>query len=120
MNKKVAATFSALAMTTGLLAMSGAATTAGAADGCNTNTVSGTARSATGARGQLFELRYNGSGTNTCAWGRVTNGSPGMHLWVDRSSDGGRTWEPQLGWRASSRGPSVLRVGSGAARRSLV
>ncbi|RPF33796.1 hypothetical protein [Streptomyces sp. TLI_185] len=106
MNKKVAATVSALVMTTGLLAMSGA-TTASAADGCNTDVVSGTARSATGGRGQLFELRYNGSGTNTCAWGRVTNGSPGMHVWVDRSSDGGRTWEPQLGWREIDAGTSV-------------
>ena len=106
MNKKVAATVSALAMTTGLLAMSGA-TTASAADGCSTNTVTGTARSAIGARGQLFELRYNGSGNNTCAWGRVTNGAVGMHVWVDRSSDGGRTWEPQLGWREVESGTSV-------------
>jgi hypothetical protein len=106
-NKKLAATVSALAMTTGLLAMSGAGTTASAADGCNTNVVTGTARSATGARGQLFELRYNGSGTNTCAWGRVTNGFVGMHVWVDRSSDGGRTWEPQLGIRRVDAGTSV-------------
>lgn len=46
MNTKVAATVSALAMTTGLLAMSGAATTATAADGCSTSPVTGTARSA--------------------------------------------------------------------------
>ncbi|MFE0257668.1 glycosyl hydrolase [Streptomyces sp. NPDC059010] len=106
-NKKIAATVSALAMTTGLLAMSGAATTASAADGCSTNVVTGTARSATGSKGQLFELRYNGSGNNTCAWGRVTNGAPGMHVWVDRSRDGGRTWEPQLGWREIAGGTSV-------------
>jgi len=107
MNTKVAATVSALAMTTGLLAMSGAATTATAADGCSTSPVTGTARSAVGARGQLFELRYNGSGNSTCAWGRVTNGSVGMHVWVDRSHDGGRTWEPQLGWRQIDAGTSV-------------
>lgn len=105
-NKKVAATVSALAMTTGLLAMSAAAP-ASAADGCNTNVVSGTAAAATGARGQFFELRFNGRGDNTCAWGRVTNGAIGMHVWVDRSSNGGRTWEPQLGLRRVDAGTSV-------------
>ncbi|MEU6389118.1 glycosyl hydrolase [Streptomyces sp. NPDC046939] len=105
--KKVASAVSALAMTTGLLAMSGAVTTASAAEGCNTDPVLGTARSATGARGQLFELRYHGSGNNTCAWGRVTNGAVGMHVWVDRSHDGGRTWEPQLGIRRVDAGTSV-------------
>ncbi|MCD7438575.1 glycosyl hydrolase [Streptomyces lincolnensis] len=105
-NKKVAATVSALAMTTGLLTMSAAAP-AGAADGCNTNVVLGTAAAATGARGQFFELRFNGRGDNTCAWGRVTNGAIGMHVWVDRSSNGGRTWEPQLGLRRVDAGTSV-------------
>jgi len=105
-NKKVAATVSALTMTTGLLTMSGA-TTASAADGCSTGVVTGTARSAVGAQGQLFELRYNGSGNNTCAWGRVTNGRSGMHVWVDRRTDNVPGWEPQLGWREIEGGTSV-------------
>jgi hypothetical protein len=104
-NKKMAAAASAVAMMSSLLAMAGS-TTASAADGCTTNN-GGTARSATGGRGQLFELRVNGSGDNTCAWGRVTNGAAGMHVWVDRSSDGGRTWEAQLGWREVYSGTSV-------------
>ncbi|MFI6486614.1 glycosyl hydrolase [Streptomyces sp. NPDC050564] len=103
-NKKVAATVSALMMTTGLLAMAGS-TTASAADGCNNN--GRTVQEAIGARGQGIELRVNGSGDGPCAWGRIVVGAVGMHVWVDRSSDGGRTWEPQLGRREIESGGSV-------------
>ncbi|MFD4524888.1 hypothetical protein ACFWP7_13375 [Streptomyces sp. NPDC058470] len=103
-NKKMAAAASAVVMMSGLPTMAGS-TTAGAADGCTTDN-SGTARSATGGRGQLFE-RVNDSGDNTCAWGRVTNGATGTHVRVDRSGDGGRTWDPQLGRREVHSGTSV-------------
>jgi hypothetical protein len=102
---KTAAVASAVAMTAGLLAMAGS-TTASAADGCNNNN-GRTVQEAIGARGQGIELRVNGSGDNTCAWGRIVVGAVGMHVWVDRSSDGGRTWEPQLGWREIESGGSV-------------
>ncbi|MDD9381362.1 DUF2690 domain-containing protein [Streptomyces sp. ZAF1911] len=37
-----------------------------------------------------IELRYSTS--SRCAWGRITTADPGDQVWVDRSSDGGRTW----------------------------
>jgi cell wall-associated NlpC family hydrolase len=63
-----------------------------------------TAPSATDARsprsttlfGRLIELRY--SDASQCAWGRISNGNVADIIWVDRSSDGGATWEPQLGY----------------------
>jgi hypothetical protein len=45
--------------------------------------------------GRKIELRYHPS--SRCAWGRIRNGSPGDEIWVDRSNDGGHTWEPKLG-----------------------
>ncbi|GEM_PF-6207023 len=45
--------------------------------------------------GRKIELRYHSS--SRCAWGRISNGSPGDEIWVDRSNNGGRTWEPKLG-----------------------
>lgn len=83
-----------------------AAPAADAADGCN-NDNGRTVRTAFGGRGQGTELRVNGSGSSTCAWGRIIGGAPGMHVWVDRRSDGGRTWGPQLGWIEISSGGSV-------------
>jgi peptidoglycan DL-endopeptidase RipA len=53
-----------------------------------------TARS-TSLYGRGIELRYHRS--SRCAWGRIRNGSPGDEIWTDRSSDGGRNWEPKLG-----------------------
>ncbi len=44
--------------------------------------------------GRTIALRYN---TNRCAWGLITNGSPGDEVWVDRSYDGGHTWVGKLG-----------------------
>lgn len=40
------------------------------------------------------ELRANAN--QVCAWGRLTQGSSYDLVWVDRSVDGGRTWQ-QLG-----------------------
>ncbi|MFE7757727.1 hypothetical protein [Streptomyces sp. NPDC057429] len=40
------------------------------------------------------ELRYSPSAQ--CGWGRVF-GNPGTTVWVDRSSDGGSTWQGKLG-----------------------
>lgn len=39
-----------------------------------------------------IELRHH-SGVR-CAWGRISNGSPGDEVWVDWSHDHGETWEP--------------------------
>ncbi|MEU2225877.1 glycosyl hydrolase [Streptomyces sp. NPDC012751] len=103
--RKTAAALSAAALLSGLLTLAGAPA-ASAADGCN-NDNGRTVRTAFGGRGQGIELRANGAGDSTCAWGRIVGGAPGMHVWVDRSSDGGRTWEPQLGWREISSGGSV-------------
>ncbi|ARQ68876.1 glycosyl hydrolase [Streptomyces marincola] len=61
-------------------------TAAQAAEGCNQNNARTVASTSIHSRG--IELRYNG----TCSWGRIF-GSPGDLVWVDRSFDGGRTWE---------------------------
>lgn len=45
--------------------------------------------------GRKIELRYNK--TDRCAWGKISNGSPGDEIWVDRSFDNGRTWQSKLG-----------------------
>lgn len=41
-----------------------------------------------------IELRYHS--ITRCAWGRISNGSPGDSVWVDWSNNGGQTWK-QLG-----------------------
>jgi hypothetical protein len=76
-------------------------TTAAAAEGCNYNNPRTVASTSIRSRG--IELRYNG----TCAWGRIF-GSVGDLVWVDRSFDGGRTWE-QL---------SVTRINSGGSNHT--
>nr|WP_236058140.1 DUF2690 domain-containing protein [Streptomyces sabulosicollis] len=70
---------------TGAMLTAVTAAPAQAAEGCNTNNARTVASASTHSRG--IELRYNG----TCAWGRIF-GSPGDLVWVDRSYDGGRTW----------------------------
>jgi len=70
----------------------------------------GSAPSGAGARsprstvlfGRLIELRY--ADVTQCAWGRISNGSIGDHVWVDRSFDFGATWQPQLGYASISSG----------------
>ncbi|MFF0431456.1 DUF2690 domain-containing protein [Streptomyces sp. NPDC004327] len=42
-----------------------------------------------------IELRYSTS--SRCAWGRITTADPGDKVWVDRSTDGGRTWTGPMG-----------------------
>ncbi|MBZ3906064.1 NlpC/P60 family protein [Streptomyces griseiscabiei] len=46
--------------------------------------------------GRTVELRYNS--TTACAWGRIIGGTIGDEIWVDRSADGGKTWDPMLGY----------------------
>lgn len=41
-----------------------------------------------------IQLRYSTS--TRCAWGRIYNADPGDKVWVDRSSNGGRTWDGPL------------------------
>ncbi len=55
--------------------------------------------------GRLIELRANTS--EVCAWGRISNGSVGDQVWVDRSTDGGNTWQ-QLSITTITSGRSVF------------
>jgi len=55
--------------------------------------------------GRKIELRANGS--ETCAWGRITGGQVGDEVWVDRSTDGGRTWQ-QLGYTKITSGTDAF------------
>jgi len=50
-------------------------------------------------------LRYNR--TNRCGWGKITNGSPGDDVWVERSSNRGRTRHGKLGDERISYGRDV-------------
>lgn len=61
-------------------------------DGVDPSLFSGTAQtpSATVLFGRTIQLRYN---TNHCVWGRILTGSVGDQIWVDRSLDGGNTWQ---------------------------
>src|SRR3712207_3084948 len=53
----------------------------------------------------LYTVKLRYSSSARCAWGWIgvsDEGSPGYaeaHVWVDRSRDGGRTWEGPLGYR---------------------
>ncbi|KRV48347.1 glycosyl hydrolase [Wenjunlia vitaminophila] len=71
---------------TGTLLTAVTPTTAHADEGCNFNNARTVASTSIKSRG--IELRAN----RTCAWGRIF-GSPGDLVWVDRSTDGGRTWQ---------------------------
>ncbi|MCO8275821.1 hypothetical protein M1L60_35100 [Actinoplanes sp. TRM 88003] len=64
-----------------------------AADGCTTTGARTIATVYTRSRG--IELRANTppNRNQQCAWGRILSGSPGDRVWVDRSWDGGDTWE---------------------------
>ncbi|MFI6038535.1 NlpC/P60 family protein [Streptomyces sp. NPDC051315] len=84
----------------------------GTLDGADSNTSCGdgtqpdsagawTAKSAT-LLGRTVELRYNS--TTACAWGRIIGGTVGDEVWVDRSSDGGDTWDPMLGYTTVTSG----------------
>ncbi|MGW0390472.1 NlpC/P60 family protein [Streptomyces sp. NPDC003042] len=54
---------------------------------------------------RTVELRY--SDTTECAWGRISNGSVGDEVWVDRSVDGGRSWD-RLGYTRITSGREVF------------
>ncbi|MCO1574311.1 hypothetical protein M8C13_00880 [Crossiella sp. SN42] len=94
----------------------GALATAGLAGAMLTAVTPGAAQAAEGCttkypktaavvtlRSRAIELRYNSQG---CAWGRILRGSPGDLIWVDRSFDRGRTWQPHLGIRQIDTGGS--------------
>ncbi|MGJ5759384.1 NlpC/P60 family protein [Streptomyces galbus] len=82
--------------------LNGAESNTSCGDGTEPNSQGGwTAKSAT-VWGRTVELRYNS--TTACAWGRIVGGTIGDEIWVDRSSDGGDTWEPMLGYTAVTSG----------------
>ncbi|WP_424640586.1 DUF2690 domain-containing protein [Embleya sp. AB8] len=64
-----------------------------AAAACSTSNATSPRRAS--VEGMNIELRYSTS--SRCAWGRITNAVPGDRVWVDHSSDGGRTWNGPLG-----------------------
>lgn len=61
-----------------------------AADGCSYDRPF--SPKVTSVAGRTVELRANNH-PYACAWGRLSNGRPGDQVWVDRSWDGGRTWQ---------------------------
>ncbi|MCY1145037.1 hypothetical protein OWR29_44160 [Actinoplanes sp. Pm04-4] len=77
-----------------------------AADNCTTSGAHTIATVFTRSRG--IELRANTVSNRNlqCAWGRIVNGSPGDRVWVDRSWDGGNTWE-QLSIKTIQTGGSI-------------
>ena len=56
----------------------------------------------------LIELRYSPSAR--CAWGRIGHFSGNMVLWVDRSFDGGRTWQGPMFTVYNSSGAYTLEL----------
>lgn len=61
--------------------------------------------------GTFIDLRYSPSWQ--CAWGRVSIAYTGGEVWVDRSSDRGNTWEPQLGFNNQLQRGDPLANGQG-------
>ncbi|MFC4330627.1 DUF2690 domain-containing protein [Streptomyces andamanensis] len=49
-----------------------------------------------------IELRYSTS--TRCAWGRIYSADPGDKVWVDRSSDKGKSWDGPLSMTAVKSG----------------
>ncbi|MFJ9575142.1 DUF2690 domain-containing protein [Streptomyces sp. NPDC101191] len=90
-----------LSTATLLLGLGGAATAAQAAPApgqaaalaCSTSNA--TSPRTASVDGIFIELRYSTS--SRCAWGRITHADPGDKVWVDRSSNGGSSWEGPLG-----------------------
>lgn len=72
-----------------------------AAEGCTTQ--NGRTVGTVTLRSRTIQLRYN---SERCAWGRILGGSPGDLIWVDRSFDGGKTWQPHLGLKKINTGGS--------------
>lgn len=60
--------------------------------------------------GAKVELRYATDGSR-CVWGLVSQTGYGSDVWIDRSFDRGRTWQPQLGRRVVAVGNSSTYTG---------
>jgi len=98
--KLVVALATAMVATTALVV--GAAPAAHAAEGCTYNSpITVYARYVVPPT--RVELRANSN--QVCAWGRITSAAVGDLVWVDRSYNGGQTWE-QLGITAVTSGTS--------------
>lgn len=82
--------------------LDGADSNTSCGDGTEPNSTGAWTAKSTTVWGRTVELRYNG--TTACAWGRIIGGTVGDEIWVDRSSDGGETWEPMLGYTTVTSG----------------
>ncbi|MDX6282148.1 MAG: hypothetical protein QOH03_3219 [Kribbellaceae bacterium] len=70
------------------------ASTSSAADGCSQSPAKLVFRIPLGR--DAAEVQLRATTDDICAWGRIVAGVPGDTVWVDRSYNGGATWE-QLG-----------------------
>jgi hypothetical protein len=95
------------------VALNSIASTAYAADGCTYNSPYTPINPVYTWGGRKIELRANTS--QVCAWGRITSAGVGDLVWVDRSYDGGRTWQQlgitQVAWGNSVYTPAYNDVG---------
>jgi cell wall-associated NlpC family hydrolase len=76
--------------------LDGAQNNTSCADGSQPQSAGARTAKSTTLLGRTIELRYND--TTACAWGRISGGTVGDEIWVDRSGDGGGTWESMLGF----------------------
>ncbi|MER6185233.1 NlpC/P60 family protein [Streptomyces sp. NPDC001652] len=82
--------------------LAGAENNTSCGDGTQPDSAGAWTAKSTTVFGRTVELRYNG--TTECAWGRITGGTVGDEIWVDRSADGGNTWQPMLGYTVVTSG----------------
>ncbi|MET9373832.1 NlpC/P60 family protein [Streptomyces sp. NPDC002992] len=80
-------------------------TTVGCTDGSAPDSAGARSPRTATVWGRSIELRY--SDTTECAWGRIGNGSVGDEVWVDRSVDGGKSWD-KLGYTRITSGRDVF------------
>ncbi|MFG2577330.1 NlpC/P60 family protein [Streptomyces sp. NPDC048481] len=86
-------------------ALGGGTTTAGCTDGGAPDGTGARSPRSVSIAGRLIELRY--SDTTECAWGRITGGTSGDEVWVDRSLTGGQSWD-QLGFTKITSGSDAF------------
>ncbi|MEU8986253.1 DUF2690 domain-containing protein [Streptomyces sp. NPDC048558] len=82
--------------------MAGAENNTSCGDGTDPNSAGAWTAKSTTVFGRAVELRY--SSTTQCAWGRIIGGTVGDEICVDRSADGGETWNSMLGFTTITSG----------------